>query len=191
MEFWNSWALSCPKYFRGRQKFQGWRGGGLLCLQAELAGIWSTTILVFASGDDPTHYRHQAGFDFLKIVPIVWDDTSVLGDAVGEHLVIVRRNGSGMFLGALTDRNFRNIRVKLDVLGPVSWTLKFWIDAPLVALLFWVLDGLPFWFGKRRQKRARLGMRKDMSLLPQETLLWPVCPGRLIGSRCSQVRPDL
>ena len=49
---------------------------------------------------------------------------------MGEHVVIVRRNGNRWFLGALTDRNARDIPVKLDFLGEGSWTLKLWKDAP-------------------------------------------------------------
>jgi alpha-glucosidase len=79
--------------------------------------------------DHPSHYRDQPGLDFLKIVPTVWDDTRVPDGAVGEHLVIVRRSGDRWFLGALTDRNSRNIPVKLDFLGAGSWKLKLWKDA--------------------------------------------------------------
>lgn len=82
------------------------------------------------AADHPSHYRNQPGLDFLRIVPTVWDDTRVLDAAIGEHVVIVRRNGNRWFLGALTDRNARAITVKLDFLGRGPWTLKLWKDAP-------------------------------------------------------------
>lgn len=44
-------------------------------------------------------------------------------------MVIVRRNGNRWFLGALTDRNARDIPVKLDFLGQGSWALKLWKDS--------------------------------------------------------------
>jgi alpha-glucosidase len=97
---------------------------------AELALFVCLESPVINACDHPSHYRDQPGLDFLKIVPTVWDDTRVLDGAVGEHLVIVRRNGSRWFLGALTDRNARDIPVKLDFLGLGSWTLKLWKDAP-------------------------------------------------------------
>jgi len=62
-------------------------------------------------------------------VPTVWDDTKVLDGEVGRHLVIVRRNGQDWFLGALTDRNRRNIPIKLDFLGAGKWTMRFWKDS--------------------------------------------------------------
>ena len=97
---------------------------------AELALFVCLESPVINACDNPSHYRNQHGLDFLKIVPTVWDDTRVLDGAVGEHVVIVRRNGNRWFLGALTDRNARDIPVKLDFLGPGSWTLKLWKDAP-------------------------------------------------------------
>jgi alpha-glucosidase len=97
---------------------------------AELALFVCLESPVINACDHPSHYRDQPGLDFLKIVPTVWDDTRVLDGAVGEHVVIVRRNGDRWFLGALTDRNARDIPVKLDFLGRGSWTLKLWKDAP-------------------------------------------------------------
>ena len=79
--------------------------------------------------DRPDHYRNQPGADFLKIVPTVWDDTRVIEGEPGQHLVMVRRSGRDWFLGALTDRTARNIRVKLDFLGPGRWRARFWKDA--------------------------------------------------------------
>jgi alpha-glucosidase len=97
---------------------------------AELALFVCLESPVINACDHPSRYRDQPGLDFLKIVPTIWDDTRVLDAAVGEHVVIVRRNGDRWFLGALTDRNARDIPVKLDFLGSGSWTLKLWKDAP-------------------------------------------------------------
>ena len=97
---------------------------------AELALFVCLESPLICTCDDPTHYRGQPGLDFLKIVPTVWDETRALDGVVGEHVVIARRNGNRWFLGALTDRNARDLPVKLDFLGPGSWRLKLWKDAP-------------------------------------------------------------
>src|SRR5664280_468999 len=96
---------------------------------AELALFVCLESPVINACDHPSHYRDQPGLDFLKIIPTVWDDTRVLDGAVAEHVVIVRRHGHQWFRGALTDRNARDIPVKLDFLGTGSWTLKLWKDA--------------------------------------------------------------
>ena len=80
--------------------------------------------------DDPDHIRNQAGADFLRIVPTVWDETRVLDGVVGEHLVMARQSGDAWFLGAMTDRQPRSIPVKLDFLDGGRWKLKLWHDAP-------------------------------------------------------------
>ena len=97
---------------------------------AELALFVCLESPIINACDHPSNYRNQPGLDFLKVVPTVWNDTRVLDGAVGEHLVIVRRHGDRWFLGALTDRNAHDLLVKLDFLGPGSWTLKLWKDAP-------------------------------------------------------------
>lgn len=97
---------------------------------AELALFVCLESPVVNACDHPSHYRDQPGLDFLKIVPTVWDDTRVFDAVVGEHVVIVRRNGDRWFLGALTDRSARDIPVKLNFLGQGSWTMRLWKDAP-------------------------------------------------------------
>jgi alpha-glucosidase len=96
---------------------------------AELALFVCLESPIIHAADHPSHYRGQPGLDFLRILPTVWDDTRALDGEVGEHVVIARRNGNRWFLGALTDRNPRDIPVKLDFLQTGSWKLKLWKDA--------------------------------------------------------------
>jgi alpha-glucosidase len=79
--------------------------------------------------EHPDNLRGQPGADFLKIVPTVWDETRVLDGAVGEHLVMVRRSGDQWYLGAMTNRQPREIPVKLDFLDRGRWRVKLWHDA--------------------------------------------------------------
>ncbi len=79
--------------------------------------------------EGPDQIRNQPGADFLKIVPTVWDETRVLDGAVGEHLAMVRRSGDEWYLGAMTNRQPREISVKLDFLDRGRWKLKLWHDA--------------------------------------------------------------
>jgi alpha-glucosidase len=97
---------------------------------AELALFVCLESPIINAADHPSHYRDQPGLDFLKVVPTVWDDTRVLDGAVGEHVVIVRRNGNRWFLGALTDRNARELPIPLSFLGKGNWRVALWEDAP-------------------------------------------------------------
>ncbi len=79
--------------------------------------------------DHPDHIHDQPGADFLKIVPTVWDDTRVLDGAVGEHLVMARQSGDDWYLGAMTNKEPRELPVKLDFLDGGRWKVKLWHDA--------------------------------------------------------------
>jgi alpha-glucosidase len=79
--------------------------------------------------EHPDNLRNQPGADFLKIVPTVWDETHVLDGAVGEQLVMARRSDDDWYLGAMTNRQPREIPVKLDFLDRGRWKLRLWRDA--------------------------------------------------------------
>jgi alpha-glucosidase len=80
--------------------------------------------------EHPDRLRDQPGADFLKIVPTVWDNTRVLRGVVGEELVMVRRSGHDWFLGAMTNREPREMEVPLSFLGPGPWKMTLWKDGP-------------------------------------------------------------
>ena len=71
--------------------------------------------------DAPDHIRDQAGADFLKIVPTVWDETLVLDGAVGEHLVMARRSGDDWYLGAMSAGE---ARYSHEARFPGRWSLE-------------------------------------------------------------------
>ena len=100
---------------------------GTRCAELSLFVLYDSPIC--CACDHPDHYRGQSGVDFLKVVPTVWDDTRVLQGEVAKQLVTVRRSGKDWFLGALTDRNARDIPVQLDFLGTGQWTMRLWKDA--------------------------------------------------------------
>jgi alpha-glucosidase len=66
--------------------------------------------------DYPSAYVGHAALDVLAQIPTTWDDTRVLSGAVGESIVIARRSGADWWVGAMTDRHPREIRVPLDFL---------------------------------------------------------------------------
>lgn len=71
------------------------------------------------AADLPEHYaRHLDAFQFIKDVPTDWSETRVLNGEVGEFVTIARkdRNSAQWFLGAMSDRNPRTLKVALDFL---------------------------------------------------------------------------
>jgi alpha-glucosidase len=78
--------------------------------------------------EHPDRIRGESGEEFLQVVPTVWDDTRVLRGVVGEELVILRRSGDEWYLGAMTNRQPREIELPLDFLDGHAWKMTRWID---------------------------------------------------------------
>lgn len=66
--------------------------------------------------DFPAAYEGQAGFDFIKKVPTVWDETKVLDAQVGEFIIIARRKNKDWFVGAITNTKSRELTFPLSFL---------------------------------------------------------------------------
>ncbi|WP_394696605.1 glycoside hydrolase family 97 protein [Pseudoxanthomonas japonensis] len=62
--------------------------------------------------------KNPAPFQFIKDVPVDWDDTRVLNGEVGDYVTIARkeRGGDNWYLGALTDEDGRTLNVPLSFL---------------------------------------------------------------------------
>jgi len=67
--------------------------------------------------DNPSNYRReQECTDFIVKIPVTWDETRVIGAAVGDYVIIARRKGDSWYVGVLTDWNPREFELKLDFL---------------------------------------------------------------------------
>ena len=62
--------------------------------------------------------KNPAPFQFIKDVPVDWDDTRVLNGEVGDYVTIARkeRGGDNWYLGALTGEDGRTLSVPLTFL---------------------------------------------------------------------------
>lgn len=67
------------------------------------------------------HYESRPeAFQFIRDVPVDWEETRALDGAVGEYAVIARRErgGDDWYLGAVTDDAARTVALLLDFLEP-------------------------------------------------------------------------
>ncbi len=51
--------------------------------------------------DTPQRIKEVPELEFFDNIPTVWDDTKVIDDSIGEHVVIARRSGEEWFAGAI------------------------------------------------------------------------------------------
>ncbi|WOC41282.1 glycoside hydrolase family 97 C-terminal domain-containing protein [Polaribacter sp. HL-MS24] len=71
------------------------------------------------AADLPEHYQeHLDAFQFIKDVPVDWDDTKVLNAEIGKYVTIARKdkNSEDWFIGSLTNESERELEITLDFL---------------------------------------------------------------------------
>jgi alpha-glucosidase len=82
--------------------------------------------------DDPSNYRGEPGFDFIKRVPTAWDETRFIAGEPGQSIVLARRHGKTWYLGAMTAEQARTQKVSLGFLPPGRWKVTVWQDGEVV-----------------------------------------------------------
>lgn len=73
------------------------------------------------AADLPENYaRHPDAFQFIKDVPVDWEQSRTLSSVIGDHAVVVRqeRGGADWYLGAVGDEQARTATIALDFLEP-------------------------------------------------------------------------
>ena len=72
------------------------------------------------ASDAPEAYRGHKAFDFIKDVPVDWEESHTPMAIIGDYIVTVRkdRNSEDWYLGAVSDENARELDVRLDFLTP-------------------------------------------------------------------------
>ncbi|MCP1383981.1 glycoside hydrolase family 97 protein [Runella salmonicolor] len=71
------------------------------------------------AGDFPENFnKHLDAFQFIKDVPVDWDDTQILEAEPGDYITIARREKGkpNWFLGAISDENSRTTALPLNFL---------------------------------------------------------------------------
>jgi alpha-glucosidase len=79
--------------------------------------------------DSPSEYeREPEAMEWLRAVPVVWDETRALDGSAGSHVLIARRRGAEWFVGAMTNNDARSLTLDLSFLGAGRWTMDAWSD---------------------------------------------------------------
>jgi hypothetical protein len=73
------------------------------------------------AADIPENYlAHMDAFQFIRDVPVDWDDTKIIAAEPGDYITIARKAKakSSWFVGAITDENSRMANIPLGFLDP-------------------------------------------------------------------------
>lgn len=86
------------------------------------------------AADLPEHYlKEPVAFDFIKRVPVDWNDTRALAGEVGKFAVVARqaKNTNDWWVGAVGDENARDVVVPLNFLEKGKrYSAEIWRDGP-------------------------------------------------------------
>jgi alpha-glucosidase len=99
---------------------------GTRARQLAMTVVYPSPLLVLC--DSPKNYRGQAGIEFLRGIPTVWDESVVLSGEVGRSIVIARRSGERWYLAAMNGDDAAQLRAPLKFLGKGKWTLRGFAD---------------------------------------------------------------
>ena len=73
------------------------------------------------AADLPENYeKHMDAFQFIKDVPVDWDESIYLEAEPGDYITVARKEkgGNNWFVGGITDENPRTSNLSLDFLDP-------------------------------------------------------------------------
>jgi alpha-glucosidase len=79
--------------------------------------------------DVPEAYENQPGFEFIRNVPTVWDETKVPNAAVNEYITVARKKNGVWYAGTLNNSKARMVDLSLDFLGNGQFIATIWRDA--------------------------------------------------------------
>ena len=115
------------------------------------------------AADLPENYVNQPAFQFIRDVPVDWEDTRVLEGKIGDYVVVARqeRGGESWYVGAITDEEGRTLEIPLSFLAPGrSYVAEIYADGPGA---HWLHDPLPIEISERP---VDAGSRLTLSLAP-------------------------
>jgi len=100
---------------------------GTRCHQLALYPIFFAPLLMCC--DSPTNYLEEPEcFEYISQIPTVWDETIGLDGVISDYAVVARRSGDTWYVGAISDWNARDIKIKLDFLPDGKYEMISYAD---------------------------------------------------------------
>jgi alpha-glucosidase len=107
-------------------------------VQSTLANQLALYVVIYSplqmAADLPENYlRHLDAFQFIRDVPVDWEQSKTLSAQIGDYIVVARqqRDGPDWYVGALTNEQARKLDVPLDFLSTGKrYLAQLYTDAP-------------------------------------------------------------
>jgi alpha-glucosidase len=122
-------------YTPGVVSLKGRGGTDILSTLARQLALYVVVYSPIAMAPDlqENYEAEPAAFQFIRQVPVDWDETRVLSGTVGDEVVVARkdRNSADWYVGGVTDEQARDASVRLDFLpGGKRYTATVYRDGP-------------------------------------------------------------
>ena len=105
---------------------------GTRCHQLGMYVVYESPLQMLA--DTPTAYEKEPEcMQFLSQVPVEWDETKVISAAIGDHVIVARRNGDTWYLGGMVGEKGGTFEIPLDFIKG-NKTMTSWEDGVNVDL---------------------------------------------------------
>jgi len=155
--------------------------------------------LVFPSGiltlpDMPDAYNRKLDlFEFIKQLPMTYDETKVLEMKIGEYITMARRSGDTWLVASLANESGRELELTLDFLKPdVSYVVTRYEDTAESDYRFpggWnrsdaAQKKIPFQPVETRRELYRV---RETKVKQDDTITALIAPG---GGHCMWIRPE-
>jgi alpha-glucosidase len=72
---------------------------------------------IVMAADLPENYTGNKAYQFIKDVPVTFDETKVVAAEIGEYYTVARRNGKNWFVGGITNENPRTLKIDCKFLA--------------------------------------------------------------------------
>jgi alpha-glucosidase len=120
--------------------------------------------------DSPKNYRGQAGIDFLRDMPTVWDESVVVSGEVARSIVVARRADGRWYVAAMNGEEAAELSLPLSFLRAGAWTLWAFAD-------------------QRDGPDARAVIESTRAVAPSSVLRLSLAPGGGFAGIISETKP--
>jgi len=85
--------------------------------------------------DSPSQYRaNPSSLEFIRQVPVEWDESRVLHAQLGRYIAMARRHGDAWYVGAMAGTDGCDLELDLSFLGDGNYQLESMEDGPNAAV---------------------------------------------------------
>ncbi len=102
---------------------------GTRCHQLAMYVVYFAPLQMLA--DAPTNYlKNSEILNLLSSLPTVWDKTISLTGEIGQYIAIARKYGNMWYIGGMTNKEAREIKVPLNFLNNGDYEAIMFLDGP-------------------------------------------------------------